>query len=167
MEHDVQTRQSQLFALIIGINKYSNPEIPPLKGAVTDAMSMETYLRQSSPVTPARIVTLLDENATRDNIVREMLSLANEPVRKNDTILIYFAGHGGRVHKPPNDKNWTEWAPYDNKVELLLPHDVGTIKLRSHFTLSTGIPTQGISNREFQGLLNTVSSAKGDNIVSI
>ena len=83
----------QLKALLIGINKYTNY---PLKGCNNDVQNIETYieehLKHKFEEDKVSIVKLLDEAATKQSIIQEILQLKNST---NDTaILIYFSGHG-------------------------------------------------------------------------
>lgn len=78
-------------AIIIGIDSYSGA---PLYGCVNDAkdvascLSLEQYDFDS--------IVLLNSQATRSNILRELSKLAYsaEDQGKGNTLLLYFAGHG-------------------------------------------------------------------------
>jgi hypothetical protein len=51
-----------MFALIIGINIYKNNDWPNLRGAVSDAGAIESYLMDGLRVDNSRIRMLLDED---------------------------------------------------------------------------------------------------------
>lgn len=76
------------FAVVIGINNYV--AWPPLECAVNDAISIKHFLNNQG----YRVITLLDKEATRANILEtlgyELPRLAN----RGDSVLVYFAGHG-------------------------------------------------------------------------
>ena len=92
-------------ALIIGINDYKGPEIPDLDTAVNDATAVARVLKEKYGF---KVQLLLEGAATREAIYKELRSLAasTEP---NDSVLIYFAGHGDldRTY----DDGW--WIPAD------------------------------------------------------
>lgn len=59
----------KLFALLIGINKYKDPNIQNLAGAVADVYAMRNFLL--STFSRNKITILRDEKATR--ILQELL----------------------------------------------------------------------------------------------
>lgn len=98
------------YALIIGIDKYPLP-LPSLKTAVNDAQSIGTTLRQ---IYGFQVTLLLDQAATRDNILKAMVQLRKK-LDKNDNVLIYYAGHGSFDRK--TKKGY--WLPVDASPDSL------------------------------------------------
>ena len=92
-------------ALIIGINDYEGPKIPDLETAANDATAMARVLKERYGF---EVKLLLDREATKDVIYRELRNLAVS-TKENDSVLIYFAGHGDldRTY----DGGW--WIPAD------------------------------------------------------
>ncbi|MEZ4771873.1 MAG: caspase family protein [Bacteroidia bacterium] len=90
---------AQFFALIVGINQY--PTLPPLAGCVNDAVGMRDFLqsRVDQQLAGLKITTLLDREATRDNVISNFENIVSE-TRKNDTVLFYFAGYGSQEPAP-------------------------------------------------------------------
>ena len=89
----------QIYALLVGIDKYQNPQISQLSGCVNDARNMADYLRAFHADKDLRIVTLLDEEATYQNIIKNFeqhYRLAGP----EDIVLFYFAGHADLVSYP-------------------------------------------------------------------
>jgi hypothetical protein len=78
-------------ALIIGINDYEDSAIPDLKTAVNDATELSQVLTASFGF--QGVVVLTDRQANESNIFRELRSLALQS-KENDSVLIYYAGHG-------------------------------------------------------------------------
>jgi hypothetical protein len=137
--------------LIIGINKYVDPDVPTLKGAVADADSIKEFLEHSLNVAKTRIRNLRDAKATRAAIIAEFISLgANPDINVGDPILIYYAGHGGGANPPAG---W-EAGGSDSKTQMLIPHDY-----RSNQDVC------GIPDRTVAVLITRIAKAKGDNIV--
>ncbi|KZT43296.1 hypothetical protein SISSUDRAFT_684576 [Sistotremastrum suecicum HHB10207 ss-3] len=148
--------QIRLFALTIAINDYQH--INKLNGAVVDADEFENYLRSYLGVPPERIISIRDSSATRDAILGAIKNLAhNSSIQKDDPILIFFAGHGGRALKPLG-LDWDHWMPLESKIELICPVDMG----------DPGVGGQcGIPDRSVAALLDRISDEKGNNITLI
>lgn len=85
--HYVESR-----ALVIGINKYR--KAPPLGYAVSDATELRQTLVDELDFPVSNIITLIDEEATRENIVRSFLSFTSDDIGLDDRIIVFFAGHG-------------------------------------------------------------------------
>lgn len=77
------------FALVIGIDDYAAP-LPKLKTAVNDAKSIAALLSNKYGF---QVITLLDQNATRDKIL-DAIAHYRKSLAENDSFLIYYAGHG-------------------------------------------------------------------------
>ncbi|TFK31409.1 caspase domain-containing protein [Crucibulum laeve] len=154
---------SQIFALVIGINKYNCEEYPNLSAATKDANAFENFLLTRMAVPKANIVNLRDDQATRDGILAGFTALRdNVNIRKDEAaIVIYYAGHGARVDKP---EEWEDWATSGGQIEMMCPCDIGTVASGkgSEEEMVNGIPDRTISV-----LLNHLSDVKGDNITLI
>jgi len=92
-------------ALIIGINDYEGPKIPDLETAINDATGVAKVLKEKYGF---KVKLLLDRKATKGAIYRELRNLTVS-TKANDSVLIYFAGHGDldRTY----DGGW--WIPAD------------------------------------------------------
>jgi hypothetical protein len=97
-------------ALLVGISKFSSASIRPLGCAHKDAMDMAAALRGKFEVE-----TLIDSQATLSGI-RSAFSRLVENTRPGDTVLVYWAGHGGRCAN-------TDGTEADGFDEYLVPHD--------------------------------------------
>lgn len=78
-------------ALIIGINDYQDDVIPDLKTAVNDATELSRVLKSSFGFRD--VILLTDAQATTSNITQSLRDLVNQ-TKKDDSVLIYYAGHG-------------------------------------------------------------------------
>ena len=76
-------------ALVIGINDYANWQ--KLRQAREDAEALAGLLKSGYGFTDVR--TLLDGQATRSAILKELYSLSSR-LGPSDSLLIYYAGHG-------------------------------------------------------------------------
>lgn len=145
---------SSLFALIIGINKYKDPDVPDLHGAVPDANEVQKFLISKVGVAENRIVILRDAEATREKIVHAIQNLAQNPaISTQDPILIFYAGHGGEAPSP-----WKTSSEND-MIQMLIPHDFVSKGSKDH-------QGQGIFDITLSKLLADVAKKKSDNIVS-
>jgi hypothetical protein len=92
------------FALVIGIDDYAAP-LPKLKTAVNDARSFASLLSSKYGF---QVTTLLNQDATRDKILGAITHF-RKSLAKNDSFLIYYAGHGS--YDRETDKGY--WLPVD------------------------------------------------------
>ena len=92
-------------ALIIGIQNYDDPNIDDLKTPLKDAIVMADILKSKYGF---KVETLLDRKATKRAIYNTLLKLVGKS-KKNDSVIIYFAGHGD-IDKIL-DSGW--WIPVD------------------------------------------------------
>jgi len=91
------------YALVIGINRYQH--LPNLGTAVNDARAVAAVLQNQYGF---RVTTLLEQQATRDNIVHHLNKL-REQIDNTDHLLIYYAGHGYF----DNQAEKAYWQPVD------------------------------------------------------
>jgi formylglycine-generating enzyme required for sulfatase activity len=94
-------------ALVIGINDYEDSKIPDLETAANDARAVAEVLRGRYGF---QVKLILDRKATREAIYKALRSLASS-TKPDDSVLIYYAGHGDfdRTY----DDGW--WIPADAK----------------------------------------------------
>lgn len=145
----------RLFALFIGIDEYASDEMLWLRGAVSDASAMCSYLQSTFGIPTGNIVKLFNKDATRNAIISAFKGLiTDERIAKNDPILIYYAGHGASIDSP---QAWQS-DMVSGKVEAILPYDF--------HTLQRGKSVDAIPDRTIGSLLHKLSENKGDNIVS-
>lgn len=141
--------KTNLFALIIGINAYGTAvESGPLKRAVDDSNSLKSWLLTKLNVPESRIQVLQNQEATRGAIIKALKDLSeNERIKRDDPILIYYAGYGSQAEAPA-------------KVQMILPYDYGHAD-------ATDRATEGIPERTLGVLLSNIAKNKGNNIVRL
>jgi len=141
-------------ALLIGINNYRDQSIHPLQAAVADVEKLKELLI-SLGASPANIITLFNQDATRNDILDKLRALANDNrIQWDDPILIYFAGHGSEVDTPEG------WPPSTGKVQLILPYDC--ISDNRHLSEGEG---QAIFDIILGHHIHRIAQNKGSNIV--
>jgi Caspase domain len=109
---------SRRHALLVGINAY--PKFGPrqqLSGCLNDVQAMAAVLR--GPYGFDDVVTLLDQDATRDGILAALEALAGR-VEDDDVVVIHYSGHGSQMTDREGDEP-------DGKDETLVPHDSGRV----------------------------------------
>lgn len=93
-------------ALIIGNNDYDKTggKWPPLKTAVSDAQALKRVLMENYHFSDVQLL----ENATRRDVLIALQSLAKR-VLADDSVLVYYAGHGYL----DDETNKGYWVPVD------------------------------------------------------
>lgn len=88
------TAKSETFIAVIGINDYTHPKIPDLVYAENDAQAVFDALKTGLGVDDAKAFSLLGEKATRGNILDLLSEKIPAQAGEEDTVVVYFAGHG-------------------------------------------------------------------------
>jgi tetratricopeptide (TPR) repeat protein len=90
-----QENAPKTYALVIGVAKYLDPEIPQLQFANRDATIFAEFLRSKAggSVPKENIRLLVDETATSGAVTNAIYWL-KEICNKGDKVYIYFSGHG-------------------------------------------------------------------------
>lgn len=108
--------KAKRWALIIGVDQYSDPQISPLKGAANDAHNLADALVRYAGFPADQVILLatdqpLERQPTRLNILRRLSNLSSL-VPKDGLLLISFAGHGiergGQAYLVPADSQLTD-----------------------------------------------------------
>jgi formylglycine-generating enzyme required for sulfatase activity len=84
---------SDAWAVVIGINEYTNTRVPKLHYAVNDARAIHQSLITLG-FRRERVITLFDAEATKARIEGIVGDDLRHKVRQNDRVLVFFAGHG-------------------------------------------------------------------------
>lgn len=150
---DSLKRAGTAYIIAVGINEYANAQYN-LKYAVADAQSFgdEVRLRQKQVAQFERVevVPLINENATKANILSVLNRLAGVPgapslkvgpfdglkrAEPEDTVIIYFAGHGTaqaqRFYLIPHDLGYSGERTKLNEAGLksILEHSISDVEL--------------------------------------
>lgn len=90
------------FALLVGINAYTDPSFPSLRFCVNDVLELERTLRSVGYVVVSLHYRATEPRLlpTRDNVEAELMRLC-EIVRAPDTLVIHFACHGQLIEDKP------------------------------------------------------------------
>jgi WD40 repeat protein/uncharacterized caspase-like protein len=150
---DSLKRAGTAYIIAVGINEYANPQYN-LKYAVADAQSfgdeLRTRLSQVAQFERVEVVPLINENATKANIISALQRLAGVPgppslkagpldqlkrAQPEDIVIIYFAGHGTaqaqRFYLIPHDLGYAGDRTKLNEpgLQTILQHSVADVEL--------------------------------------
>jgi len=105
----------QRYAIVIGIGNYKDRKIPPLHYTVADAQGMYNVLANEKYgfLLKENVKILINEEASTQNIKKIFGTWLKKRVRENDSVIIYFAGHGA------SEAQSTYWVTYDSDIEDL------------------------------------------------
>lgn len=108
------------WALVVGINKYEF--WPQLGYAANDAQGVKSMLKSKYHFKEENIFTLLDEQATGENITSHISDILADPkrIKPNDRVFIFYAGHG-----------MTRILPSGRKLGYIIPVDAKLDKFHS------------------------------------
>ncbi len=148
-------RKGTAYIIAVGINEYANTQYN-LKYATADAQSFGDEIRrrqaQIGEFERVEVVQLLDKDATKANILTAIKRLAGEPgppslkagpfdalkrVEPEDTVIIYYAGHGTaqaqRFYLIPHDLGYTgdRTKLTEEGLKTMLAHSISDLELEA------------------------------------
>ncbi len=113
-------------ALIVGINRYSEPEIANLNGCDDDVRTFERLLESFYGFDKNHITARLNvEHTTKQAIKTDFINLATN-ADAGDNLIFYFSGHGARIEVK-------DGVGYVHE-EVLCPHDYSKKNSDSYIT---------------------------------
>jgi hypothetical protein len=192
-------------ALLIGINQYdakedsSSPNFSqvtsngwlPLHGCVNDVELQRELLINRCGFAPQDIVTLIDREATRNNIFDAITEHLTAQTLPDDLVVIHFSGHGSRLGNyntlvpvdsglPQNldnlrditEQEWQSWLKAIATDRILTVIDagfyypnvsaIGNFRLRSRIGRSDWLPSKEIELIEKHSIGTTLRAASAD-----
>ena len=110
--HSVQPAR---WAVVIGISQYQDDRIPKLKYTARDAKEFYALLTdpQYGDFSKVQVKLLINEQATYNNIKSAIGTWLKRNAKKDDTVIIFFAGHGA----PEEIKKY--WITYNANIDDL------------------------------------------------
>ncbi len=87
-------------ALLIGINQYS--QNPALSGCLTDVELQKELLMHRFGFPASNILTLTEEQASREFIESAFLDHLGKQARSGDVVVFHFSGYGTRIKLATN-----------------------------------------------------------------
>ncbi len=148
-------RKGTAYIIAVGVNEYENPQYN-LKYATADARDFGDEVRrrqtQIGDFERVEVVQLLDKDATKANILAAIKRLGGEPgppslkagsldalkrVEPEDTVIIYYAGHGTaqaqRFYLIPHDLGYTgdRTKLTEEGLKTMLAHSISDLELEA------------------------------------
>ena len=152
---DSLKRKGTAYIIAVGVNEYENNQYN-LKYAVADARSFGEEVRrrqtQLAGFERVEVIQLLDQEATKANILTAIKRLAGEPgpptlkagsldalkrAEPEDTVVIYFAGHGTaqaqRFYLIPHDLGYKgeRTKLTEQGLQTILAHSISHIEMEA------------------------------------
>ncbi|HEU0253009.1 MAG TPA: caspase family protein, partial [Pyrinomonadaceae bacterium] len=152
---DSLKRKGTAYIIAVGVNEYANSQYN-LKYATADAKSFGDEMRrrqtQLAEFERVEVIQLLDQEATKANILNAIKRLAGEPgpptlkagatdgikrAEPEDTVVIYFAGHGTaqaqRFYLIPHDLGYTgdRTKLTEQGLKTMISHSISDIELEA------------------------------------
>ncbi|HYC87864.1 MAG TPA: caspase family protein [Thermoanaerobaculia bacterium] len=107
----------RIWLAVVGISDYAGDSVNDLAFARKDAAAVAAYYSERFGIDEGQIIQLLDEQATLANIKRRLgTELVARALNPNDTVIIYFAGHGLKERDRAS-------ADADGFTKYILPYD--------------------------------------------
>ncbi len=89
----VGTPTGKVYAIFVGINRYTSSGILPLEWCVNDVTGMKDALTASTAWSGAEVVTMTDSQATR-SAIQGAISAMTSKITAGDTFFFFYSGHG-------------------------------------------------------------------------
>lgn len=105
-------------ALLVGLADYKDPKAN-LRGPETDVKLIGEVIGALG-FRPDQVHTLMNQQATRANILSQMRTWLTEGVGPNDKVVFYYTGHGAQVADRSGDES-------DGCDESIVPYDLNVI----------------------------------------
>ena len=102
--------------VLVGIDVYEHPDIPPLAGCVNDVALVRSTIKEFG-VPNEDIHVLVNRRATKANIMNRIGRVVRS-AEPGDVLVFYYSGHGSQVR----DRNGDELA--DSLDEVICPYDM-------------------------------------------
>lgn len=147
-----------VWVVIVGIDRYKDPNIPALKYAVKDAKGVEELVKSS--VVTGRVKSLYNEEATRDNIMKLLQGELSE-AGKDDAVFVYMACHGKTFDSArgalgdliPYDGSFSDKERYKNVSMQIFKDDIAKSVSANHMLVVVdacygGVLTRGVGIRD-------------------
>ena len=141
---------SRKLALLVGISQYSlaHSGWQQLPGCVTDVELQKQLLIHRFGFHPDNILTLVNEQATRQGILTAFEEHLIAQARPDDVVVFHYSGHGSRIADPdrdfPDGLNST-FVPIDSPLPLLGSGPVEDITGHTLFLLMAALQSERVA----------------------
>lgn len=126
--------KAKRWAIVVGVDKYADPQISPLRGAANDARVLADALVRYSGFPADQVILLasdqpVERQPTRTNLLRRLSNLA-AAVPKDGLLLLSFSGHGmergGKAFLLPSDAQISDQIAFleDTALSVTRVHEL-------------------------------------------
>jgi hypothetical protein len=121
-------KRMNVWAVIIGISSYDHMET--LQYADDDAYLFHSFLKspEGGAIPDNRLALLIDESATRNNILNTLSDVFSE-AKEDDLVIFYFSGHGLQENFLPIDYNGSENLISHDEINAILKSSNASFKI--------------------------------------
>lgn len=106
------------WALVVGISKFSDSDVPKLNYSVKDAIDFYHYLIKDAGFAPDHVRILLDEKATQRRVMSELgQKFLAQVAHPDDLVVLFFSTHGSPSQMDKCGDNYL--VAYDSDPEDL------------------------------------------------
>jgi len=131
-------------ALLVGINQY--PKAPTLTGCLTDVELQRELLMHRFGFHPSDILTLSDQQASRQQIETAFLKHLTEQAQPGDVVVFHFSGYGCRVQLATSPEAvLNSLVPVDGVVPTSEVAAVNDLLEETLWLLLRSLPTQRVT----------------------
>ncbi|MGB7087950.1 MAG: caspase family protein, partial [Phormidesmis sp.] len=87
---------AKLWVLLIGVNHYQTDELPSLQYPAPDCQGLAQALTEATQAFPSKELCIYHDFAQLPTLpaVRQQLQTITRAAQSQDTVLVYFSGHG-------------------------------------------------------------------------
>jgi hypothetical protein len=104
-------------AVLVGIDEYESPDVPPLRGCVNDVALVRWLLKEYFLVPNEYVRIVVNRRATKDAILHRLEDMIRRS-EAGDLLVFYFSGHGSQIR----DRDGDELT--DSLDEVICPYDM-------------------------------------------
>lgn len=106
------------WALIVGVSKFNDSDVPKLKYSVKDAIDFYHFLVKDAGFEPDHVRILLDEKASQRRVMSELgQKFLAQVVKPDDLVVLFFSTHGSPSQMDLRGDNYL--VAYDSDPEDL------------------------------------------------
>lgn len=138
---------SRKLALLVGINRYADSRrFAPLKGCITDVELQQQLLIHRFGFNPKDVLTLTDEQATRQGILEAFEKHLIEQAQPEDVVVFHFSGYGSQMADPNGkflDRLQSTLVPVNSSLQP--HHSVPDITGQTLWLLLTALKTENVT----------------------
>lgn len=118
------------WALVVGIGKFKDKQIPELRYASKDAFDFAKFLVEKANFSPDHVRVLLDSSATQRRVMSELGSkFLHRLAQPDDLVVLFFSTHGSPAQVDRRGNNLNYLVAYDSDPDDLFASGIEMQKI--------------------------------------